>query len=164
MLGAVIDQLQQRLSIVMDEIKADKEGLAAYQAILKRVRLEKELTKLRLKHSREWLAQFDRCIGPFDRKYDTLTADIGTLYDRAAEKHARGLALLEAEFGYHPAFKRTGDDFAGIPFKPKSRKAMGEAPRAKASAASGSGGGSGGGSTGPARPAGAASSKGRGRS
>lgn len=147
MLGAVIDQLQQRLSIVMDEIKADREGLAAYNAILKRIRLEKELTELRLKHAREWLEEFDRRIGPFDRKYDTLTGEIGTLYDKAVEKHANGLALLEAEFDYHPAFKQASGGFEGIPFKPKSRKAMGEAPKAMSAgggAAAGKGSGRGG--------------------
>jgi hypothetical protein len=31
-----------------------------------------------------------------------MTGEIGKIYDKAKQGHARGIVLLEKEFGYHP--------------------------------------------------------------
>ena len=45
-----------------------------------------------------------------------MTAEIGKIYDKAKQGRARGIVLLEKEFGYHPSFKHPGDTFTAIPF------------------------------------------------
>ena len=47
-----------------------------------------------------------------------MTSDIGTIYEKAKKGHAKGIVLLQQEFGYHPIFKHPGDTFTAIPFKP----------------------------------------------
>jgi hypothetical protein len=47
-----------------------------------------------------------------------MTGEIGKIYDKAKQGHARGIVLLEKEFGYHPSFKHPGDTFTAIPFRP----------------------------------------------
>ena len=73
----------------------------------------------RLRANEEWAARFDKDIGPFERKYHSLTSEISGLYDSAKDEHAKGLAVLMEEFHYHPAFKRPSEDFFAVPFRPK---------------------------------------------
>ena len=47
-----------------------------------------------------------------------MTSEIAVLYGNAKKGHAKGIVLLENEFGYHPAFKRPGDTFTGVAFRP----------------------------------------------
>jgi chromosome segregation ATPase len=117
-IGAQVEKLRVRLAHVESEIAADADGLEAYGKRLQRIRLEQEVLRLRLKKNREWAAQFSTNVGPFEQKYDALTAEIGVLYDAAKEKHAKGLQVLMDEFHYHPAFKRAGDNFSAVPFRP----------------------------------------------
>ena len=58
------------------------------------------------------------CVSCFCRRYDELTGNISSLYGNAKEEHVKGVALLIQEFKYHPLFKRTGDTFSAVPFKP----------------------------------------------
>jgi hypothetical protein len=51
--------------------------------------------------------------------YKNMTGDIAKIYDKAKVGHAKGIVVLKKEFGYHPEFKRPGDTFTGIAFKPK---------------------------------------------
>jgi len=117
-IGAQVERLRVRLGHVDTEIKADTEGIEAYTQRLRRVKLEQEMLRVRLRRNREWAAQFATNVGPFEAKYDALTGEIGHLYDAAKEKHARALQLLMDEFNYHPAFRRPGDDFSATPFRP----------------------------------------------
>jgi hypothetical protein len=48
-----------------------------------------------------------------------MTGEIGGIYDKAKEGHANGLLILMREFGYHPIYKKPGDSFTAIPFRPK---------------------------------------------
>lgn len=48
-----------------------------------------------------------------------MTIDISGLYDNAKNEHLKGLQLLMQEFEYHPEFKRHGDTFSAVPFRPK---------------------------------------------
>lgn len=50
--------------------------------------------------------------------YKNMTSDIGSIYDKAKEGHLSGLHILMNEFGYHPEFKRPGDSFSAVPFRP----------------------------------------------
>jgi hypothetical protein len=86
---------------------------------LARTALEREAVEARLRKNRTWATQFDKDIGPFHAIYDANVASIGVLYEEAKAKHAAGIDVLKAEFGYHPAFKRATDQFTGVPFKPK---------------------------------------------
>ncbi|KAA0156505.1 hypothetical protein FNF27_01285 [Cafeteria roenbergensis] len=117
-IGAQVERLRVRLGQVEAEIKADAEGMEAYSQRLRRVQLEQELIRVRLKRNKEWASQFATNVGPFEAKYDKLTGEIGTLYDAAKDKHARAVQLLVDEFRYHPAFRRPGDDFSAVPFRP----------------------------------------------
>lgn len=76
------------------EIKADKGGIADYEVILRRIAIEREMLTVRLEHNRAWAHKFDADVGPFEKQYDRLTEEIGTLYDDAKTKHARGLQVL----------------------------------------------------------------------
>jgi hypothetical protein len=40
------------------------------------------------------------------------------LYSNAKKEHAKGLEVLKSEFGYNPSYKRYGDSFSGVPFRP----------------------------------------------
>jgi hypothetical protein len=66
-----------------------------------------------------------------------MTSEIGGIYESAKKGHQRGLLLLvidyfaylvrrrtsrllqQNEFGYHMAFRRPGDTFTGVPFRPR---------------------------------------------
>jgi hypothetical protein len=66
-----------------------------------------------------WAKSYETDLGPFTQKYDAITNEIGGLYGNAKKGHAKGISLLQKEFNYHPAFKRPGDTFSALPFKPK---------------------------------------------
>ncbi len=72
----------------------------------------------RVAANKEWGAKYDLEVGPFAKRYENMTAEIGQLYNNAKKGHAKGIVLLEQEFGYHPAFKRPGDTFTATPFRP----------------------------------------------
>ena len=120
------------------EMKADREGEYDYTAELKRLRFRMETLEARLASNKEYIKSFDRDIGPFEAKYDTLIKQISGTYEGAKGGHERGIQVLVStpcrlcgfmtidnsvlqmeEFGYHPAFKRPSDTFYGVPFKPK---------------------------------------------
>lgn len=52
-------------------------------------------------------------------RYDDLTTSIRDLYDNAKTEHMKGVDLLVDAFNYHPLFRKTGDTFNAVPFKPK---------------------------------------------
>ncbi len=72
----------------------------------------------RVKANTEWAATYDLEVGPFARKYEDMTKGIKEIYENAKEGHTRGIAILEKEFGYHPAFKRPQDTFTATAFRP----------------------------------------------
>lgn len=73
----------------------------------------------RIKANTEWAAKYDLEVGPFAKKYEDMTKNIGNIYEQAKEGHKRGILVLKKEFGYHPAFRRPQDTFSAIPFIPK---------------------------------------------
>lgn len=54
-----------------------------------------------------------------NKRYQSMTGEIGGIYDKAKAGHESGLKILMSEFGYHPEFKRPGDSFSAVPFRPK---------------------------------------------
>ena len=73
----------------------------------------------RLTENQVYAREFDEKIGPFEKMYEGLTAEIDVLYRNAKKQHARGLQVLKDEFDYHPLFKRRDGEFSAVPFKPK---------------------------------------------
>ena len=111
--------LRGQLKELKRDIRADQIGKKEFEDHLYLLEKQKELLMRRLSANEKWAAEFDEAIGPFERKYSSLTKDISGLYDAAKEEHAKGLLVLIEEFNYHPAFKRWCDNFTAIPFKPK---------------------------------------------
>ena len=114
----VLDDLTVKLSILDADIKADKKGKADYDKLLGHLESRKADLLHRIKESEAWADNYDKEIGPSMNKFGDMTADIAVIYDKAKKGHASGIKLLEKEFGYHPSFKRPGDTFTAIPFKP----------------------------------------------
>jgi len=67
-IGSVIDILRGQLAQLEEEIKADKAGVKAYRAQLKLLHAKKHQAEKRLAANQDWAAQFDRDIGPFEKK------------------------------------------------------------------------------------------------
>jgi len=57
--------------------------------------------------------------GNFEMQYKELVEKIQNVYDNAKEFHSKGIDMLIKDFDYHLAYKRWGDSFSGVPFKPK---------------------------------------------
>ena len=72
----------------------------------------------RIKFHKDWVEGYDLNVGPFADKYTQMTKDIGTIYEKAKIGHTKGIDMLKKEFNYHPLFKKPGDTFTGIPFRP----------------------------------------------
>lgn len=101
------------------DIKADRKGKKEYEDQLGKLEREREECRARLEANRAWAAKFDEEIGPFERKYETLTGNISGLYENAKAEHRKGLDLLIQEFSYNPLFKLPSKQFHAIPFVPK---------------------------------------------
>jgi flagellar motility protein MotE (MotC chaperone) len=114
----VLDNLHVQLGILEAQIKADERNKAEFERHLSTLNTKKSELEARVRQNEEWAKKYDTEVGPFADRYKQMTADIGTIYERAKVGHAKGIVLLEKEFGYHPAFKRPGDSFFGIPFRP----------------------------------------------
>jgi len=114
----VLDDLRVKLSILDAEINADKKSKAEFERHLGLLQKRKDELVFRMEANQAWAKTYDRDVGPFADRYKAMTADIGVIYEKAKIGHAKGIVMLQKEFGYHPAFKRPGDTFTGIPFKP----------------------------------------------
>ena len=114
----VLDNLHVRLSILDAQIKAEEKSKMDFERHLTTLENKKADLEARVKQNEEWAKTYDTEVGPFADRYKAMTADIGDIYERAKVGHAKGIVLLEKEFGYHPTFKRPGDTFTGIPFRP----------------------------------------------
>ena len=118
-LGNTLVVLRGQLHELETEIRADASGSKEFEDQLDLLRREKEFLTKRHSANEVWAAEFDAAIGPFERKYGTLTGDIKGLYENAKVQHASGIQCLIDEFNYHPVFKRWSDGFSAVPFKPK---------------------------------------------
>eukprot|EP01138_Halocafeteria_seosinensis_P006007 gb/GECG01006140.1/.p1 GENE.gb/GECG01006140.1/~~gb/GECG01006140.1/.p1 ORF type:complete len:151 (+),score=29.97 gb/GECG01006140.1/:1-453(+) len=118
-LTLVVENLYSQLEQIEEDLKADRDGLHDYQAQLDHLQMEREESMKFLRKNREWARKFDEDIGPFEKKFDDLSEDLGELYSQAKRKHGKGIQILIDEFNYHPAFKTPKNDFSAIPFKPK---------------------------------------------
>lgn len=118
-IGGVLDNLKSKLAVLNFEIRADEKGKKDYDDQLNALRREKAAIQKRLSANEQWASNFERDVGPFEKKYAEMTHDMAGLYSNAKTKHAEGLQVLKDEFGYTPAFKRSADGFTGVPFKPK---------------------------------------------
>ncbi|GMH74332.1 hypothetical protein TL16_g06435 [Triparma laevis f. inornata] len=114
----IIDTLRGQLARLEAEIKADEKGKWEFDLVMGQLSNRKKDLQKRIQMNEEWAKQYDLKIGPFEETYDNMTASIGKTYENAKKGHARGLQVLQEEFGYHPAFKQKDDAFFAIPFKP----------------------------------------------
>lgn len=114
----VLDDLRVQLQILDDDIKASEKSKMEFERHLGMLETKRDELQARVKHSNEWAATYDLEVGPFANRYNEMTAKIGEIYEKAKTGHARGIVLLEKEFGYHPAFKRPQDTFTATPFRP----------------------------------------------
>lgn len=114
----VLDNLRVQLHILDADIKADKKGKADYDRLLTQLETRKAELEARVKENEIWADVYDNEIGPSMNRFGDMTSDIKVIYEKAKKGHADGIKLLEKEFNYHPAFKRPGDTFTAIPFKP----------------------------------------------
>jgi hypothetical protein len=114
----VLDNLRVQLHILESDIKADQKGKFDYDKLLGQLESRKADLEARVKERETWAEVYDNEIGPSMNRFGDMTSDIKVIYEKAKKGHADGIKLLEKEFGYHPAFKRPGDTFTGIPYKP----------------------------------------------
>ena len=114
----VMDTVRTQLQILDASIKADEKSKAEFERLLAVLNTRKEDLLKRVSENKAWCETYDRDVGPFAARYKQMTGDIGELYENAKKGHAKGIVLLQNEFGYHPAFKRPQDTFTAIPFRP----------------------------------------------
>jgi len=114
----VLDDLRVQLQILDDYIKASEKSKMEFERHLGMLVTKRDELQQRVKHSNEWAATYDLEVGPFANRYNEMTTKIGEIYQKAKTGHAKGIVLLEKEFGYHPAFKRPQDTFTATPFRP----------------------------------------------
>jgi len=110
--------MRGQLARLEAEIKADEKGKWEFDLVIGQLEVRKRDLEKRVAMNSEWAQQYDLKIGPFEETYDNMTGEIGETYATAKKGHARGLRVLETEFGYHPAFKIGEDAFTAVPFKP----------------------------------------------
>ena len=118
-IGGLLDGIKTQISILDKEIRDDQKGKKDYEDNLQKLYIRKNDITKRLQASNDWLAHFDKDIGPFERKYATMTDQMSGRYDIAKSEHAKGLQVLMDEFQYHPQYKRYNDQFTAVPFRPK---------------------------------------------
>jgi hypothetical protein len=105
--------------MLLPEIRLDESGKFDFEKELKKLENRKVDILKRMESNKAWAEKYDTELGPFMGTYQAMTGDIGTIYEKAKSGHESGLLILMREFGYHPEFKRPGDDFSAVPFRPK---------------------------------------------
>ncbi|CAM9773561.1 unnamed protein product [Chrysoparadoxa australica] len=115
----VLETLTKKLQLLEEEIKTEERGKQEFERLLEGVCKRRDELQKRVDTSKSFLSQYDADIGPFEKKYKTMTAEIGDIYESAKAGHASGLEVLKAQFGYHPEFKRPTDTFSATPFVPR---------------------------------------------
>jgi uncharacterized coiled-coil DUF342 family protein len=101
--------LQRALHAVDEDMKKDDRGIADYTAELDALRRRKATLRSIIKENKAWADEYDRDIGPFEKRYAELRTSINDLYAIAKSKHAKGIQLLIDRFAYHPSFRRWND-------------------------------------------------------
>jgi hypothetical protein len=114
----VLNNLRVQLQVLDAEIKADIKGKADYDKTLKVLETRKAELLARIDTNNSWAKNFDAEMGPSMDSFGDMTKEIEVIYAKARSGHKSGIKLLETEFGYHPAFKKPGDTFFGIPYRP----------------------------------------------
>jgi hypothetical protein len=114
----VIDTLRMQIKMIDSYIKQSEKSKREFERHLGLLQKKKEELERRRKQNSDWVDGYDVQIGPFADKYDTMTVQIGAIYNKAKKGHQQGIVLLEKEFGYHPAFKRPQDTFTATAFRP----------------------------------------------
>jgi len=116
--GGALGNLESQLATLKTEIRADEDGIFDFDSRLSFLNKEREMLEQRVRENMEWAKKFDDKIGPFEKKYVKLTDGISDIYENAKNKHAIGIEVLKKEFGYHPLWKLSDDDFTATPFRP----------------------------------------------
>jgi hypothetical protein len=114
----ILNNLRVQVSVLDAEIKADIKGKADYDKVLKVLEARKLELLARVEHNKAWATNYEAEMGPSMDSFGEMTKEIGIIYQKAKVGHTAGIKLLEKEFGYHPTFKRPGDTFYGIPYRP----------------------------------------------
>jgi len=114
----VLDDLRVQIGILDADIKASEKSKMEFERHLSMLETKRDELQNRVKQSNEWAATYDLEVGPFANRYNEMSAKLGDIYANAKKGHAKGIVLLEKEFGYHPAFKRPQDTFTATPFRP----------------------------------------------
>ncbi len=118
-LGNTLEVLRGQLRDLHREIRADRAGKKEFEDQMNLLKRARERLEKNYEINAAWAKEFDKAIGPFERKYSGLTVEIEGLYQGAKTGHSKGVQLLIDEFRYHPVFKRWNDDFSAVPFRPK---------------------------------------------
>jgi len=114
----ILNNLRVQLQVLDGEIKADQNGMLDFEKVMKQLETRKKELEDRVQHNTEWAANFEGSMGASMNSFNDMTKDIGVIYNTAKMGHQAGIKLLEKEFGYHPTFKKPGDTFTGIPYRP----------------------------------------------
>jgi len=114
----VLDNMRTQLQILEFEIKGDTKSKAEFEKQLVGLDTRKIDLQKRVDANTEWLKSYDRDVGPFQQRYKEMTSEIADIYANAKKGHAKGIVLLQDEFGYHVPFKRPGDTFTAVAFRP----------------------------------------------
>lgn len=103
------DRMQLELKALAQEIKTDEEAAEAYTRQLAKLEARKADLRKVIAQQEEFTVQFDREIGPFERKYEDLQHSVDGVHRHAKAKYDQAVKLLVDKLGYHPAFKRHND-------------------------------------------------------
>lgn len=119
-----VKQTAQAIAHVHDAtgpaLRADFLNITDAAAELGRIRHEMARAEARLRDNRKSLAQFELQLAPLLTAYEKGCDGLAGTYARAKAGHARGVAVLEKQLGYHPLYsKARPDEFHASPWKPK---------------------------------------------
>jgi ureidoglycolate hydrolase len=112
----VNEDLKVQIGILDAQIKSDKKSKEEFERYLKVLNDKRDEVLARMAKNGEYVQQFDASSA--QAAYRKMTSDIASIYEKAQMGHTKGIKMLEKEFGYHPSFKRPGDTFTGIAFRP----------------------------------------------
>jgi hypothetical protein len=102
----VLETLTNQLKVLEEQIKADERDKLDFERDIGLLEKRRNELQCRVDANLQWAGNYDTDIGPFEDKYKAMTGDIGTLYEKAKDKHRAGIEVLKKEFNYHPGEHR----------------------------------------------------------
>lgn len=83
MAGNILTNLENAVQNMTNEIRADEQGIKDYEKQLYLLNKEKSALMRKIRKNKQFVADFDKMIGPFSDKYSEMMKDMESLYGNA---------------------------------------------------------------------------------